>query len=41
MTENGYVIKPIGIVRSELTDLAEAPMQGIEGGYEAWLELSP
>lgn len=40
MTENNFVIKPIGIVRSELTDLAEAPMQGTEGGYEAWLEVS-
>ena len=41
MTEHGYTIKPIGIIRSELTELADAPMQGTEGGYEAWLELSP
>jgi tRNA (Thr-GGU) A37 N-methylase len=41
MTKNRYVIQPIGIIRSELTDLAKAPMQGIEGGYEAWLEVSP
>lgn len=41
MTENSYVIDPIGTIRSELTDLEEAPMQGSEGGYEAWLELSP
>lgn len=41
MTKNSYMIEPIGIIRSELTDLAEAPMQGYEGGYEAWLELSP
>jgi len=41
MTENSFVIEPIGFIRSELTDLAQAPMQGIEGGYEAWLELSP
>lgn len=40
MSENRYVIEPIGSVRSELTDLAEAPMQGIGSGYEAWLELS-
>jgi len=40
MTKNRYVIEPIGIIRSKLTDLADAPMQGIEGGYEAWLELS-
>ena len=41
MTSNRYEIKPIGMIRSELTDLAEAPMQGSEGGPEAWLELSP
>jgi len=41
MTENSYRIEPIGIIRSELTDLADAPMQGTEGGYEAWLEISP
>ncbi len=40
MTKNRYVIEPIGIIRSKLTDLANAPMQGTEGGYEAWLELS-
>ena len=40
MTENSYVIEPIGIIRSELTDLADAPLQGTEGGYEAWLEIS-
>ena len=41
MTKNSYMIEPIGIIRSELTDLAKAPMQGSEGGYEAWLEVSP
>ena len=41
MTVNNFVIDPIGIVHSELTDLAEAPKQGTEGGYEAWLEISP
>jgi len=41
MTENNFVIEPIGIIRSELTDLANAPMQGTEGGFEAWLEISP
>lgn len=40
MAKNKYGIEPIGIVRSELTDLADAPMQGSEGGYEAWLEVS-
>jgi tRNA-Thr(GGU) m(6)t(6)A37 methyltransferase TsaA len=34
-------LKPIGIVRSPLTDPATAPKQGDEGGPEAWLELEP
>ncbi len=41
MTKNSYMIEPIGLIHSELTDLAQAPMQGSEGGYEAWLEVSP
>lgn len=41
MTENNYRIEPIGTIRSELSNLADAPMQGTEGGYEAWLEISP
>jgi tRNA-Thr(GGU) m(6)t(6)A37 methyltransferase TsaA len=36
-----YTIEPIGFVRSELTRLEEAPMQGDEGAPEAWLELTP
>src|SRR5690606_26080982 len=36
-----YEIHPIGVIRSELVDLASAPKQGDEGGYEAWLELIP
>lgn len=40
MTENSYIIEPVGTIRSELTDLADAPKQGTEGGYEAWLEIS-
>jgi len=34
-------IEPIGIVRSPLTRLEDAPMQGDEGAPEAWLELTP
>ncbi|MBC8170345.1 MAG: tRNA (N6-threonylcarbamoyladenosine(37)-N6)-methyltransferase TrmO [Anaerolineae bacterium] len=41
MTANRYVLEPIGVIRSELTRLADAPRQGDEGGYEAWLELTP
>jgi tRNA-Thr(GGU) m(6)t(6)A37 methyltransferase TsaA len=35
-----YTIEPIGVIRSELTSLEEAPMQGDEGAPEAWLELT-
>jgi len=35
-----YTIEPIGFVRSELTRLEDAPMQGDEGAPEAWLELT-
>lgn len=41
MTENKYVMEPIGVIHSELTSLADAPRQGDEGGYEAWLEIYP
>jgi tRNA-Thr(GGU) m(6)t(6)A37 methyltransferase TsaA len=34
-----YELRPIGTVRSMLTDPAIAPKQGDEGGAEAWLEL--
>jgi tRNA-Thr(GGU) m(6)t(6)A37 methyltransferase TsaA len=32
---------PIGVVSSPLTDRAEAPRQGFEGGPDAWLVLDP
>lgn len=41
MTEGRYVLEPIGTVRSALIHPADAPRQGDEGGYEAWLELEP
>ena len=45
MTDDNFVIEPIGIVRSELVNRADAPMQGYQGGYQggydAWLELNP
>jgi tRNA-Thr(GGU) m(6)t(6)A37 methyltransferase TsaA len=40
MSANGYIIEPIGYVRSALTRLEDAPMQGEEGAPAAWLELS-
>jgi len=36
-----YMVEPIGVVRSALSRLEDAPMQGDEGGPEAWLELAP
>jgi tRNA-Thr(GGU) m(6)t(6)A37 methyltransferase TsaA len=36
-----FTIKAIGVVRSKLTDLDDAPMQGDEGAPEAWLEVMP
>jgi tRNA-Thr(GGU) m(6)t(6)A37 methyltransferase TsaA len=34
-------LSPIGFVRSSLTELADAPMQGDEGAPDAWIELPP
>lgn len=36
-----FALKPIGLIRSELTRLELAPRQGDEGAPEAWLELYP
>ena len=36
-----YTLEPIGVVRSQLRRLEDAPMQGDEGAPEAWLELTP
>ncbi|HET6597377.1 MAG TPA: tRNA (N6-threonylcarbamoyladenosine(37)-N6)-methyltransferase TrmO [Anaerolineales bacterium] len=41
MKSSPYTIEPIGFVRSELTRLEDAPMQGDEGAPEAWLEFTP
>ena len=40
MSDTSYTIKPIGIIRSELTRLEDAPLQGEEGAPDAWLELT-
>lgn len=37
----GYVIRPIGVVRSALRTAADAPNQAAEGAPEAVLELDP
>jgi tRNA-Thr(GGU) m(6)t(6)A37 methyltransferase TsaA len=32
-------LRPVGVIRSALTELSEAPMQGSEGAPDAWLEV--
>ena len=36
-----YGLRPIGFVRSELTERSKAPRQGFEGAPDAWIEISP
>jgi tRNA (Thr-GGU) A37 N-methylase len=38
---DGYVLKPIGVVRSPLRDRVDAPRQGSEGAPDAWIFLEP
>ena len=40
MVEHTYSVEPIGVVRSELSQLDAAPLQGDEGAPEAWLEFA-
>jgi tRNA-Thr(GGU) m(6)t(6)A37 methyltransferase TsaA len=35
------LLRPVGVVRSELRDREVAPMQGDEGAPDAWIELRP
>jgi len=37
----GYLLRPIGVVRSPLTTREEAPRQGSEGAPEARVEIDP
>lgn len=41
MSTTDYVIKPIGVVCSKLTDRETAPKQGSEGAPDAWIEIHP
>ena len=36
-----FMLRPIGRLRSELRDLADAPRQGNEGAPDAWLVIEP
>ncbi len=40
INESRYTFHPIGVVRSALTRLEVAPLQGDEGGPQAWLEIT-
>jgi tRNA-Thr(GGU) m(6)t(6)A37 methyltransferase TsaA len=41
MADADLSLRPIGRVESPLSDPAEAPKQGVEGGPDAWLVLEP
>ena len=41
MAPAGFLMSPIGIIRSELSNRESAPYQGNEGAPEAWLEIDP
>jgi tRNA-Thr(GGU) m(6)t(6)A37 methyltransferase TsaA len=41
VTDEPYVLRPIGAVSSPLLDPSAAPKQGVEGAPEAWLEFDP
>lgn len=36
-----FLVRPIGQVRSSLTELSQCPNQGSEGAPEAWIEIDP
>jgi tRNA-Thr(GGU) m(6)t(6)A37 methyltransferase TsaA len=40
-TKEEYAVRPIGVIRSALRELSEAPRQGSEGAPEAWLDVLP
>ena len=41
MADDGYVLKPIGVVRSPLLRREDAPRQGSEGAPDACIVLEP
>jgi len=41
MSESRLIVKPIGRVRSVLTERSTAPRQGDEGAPDAWIEIEP
>ncbi len=41
MPDRSFQACPIGVVRSSLTSLRDAPKQGAEGAPDAWIALEP
>ena len=41
VSDSANLLRPIGVIRSELKDRKNAPRQGSEGGPDAWLEVYP
>jgi len=41
VADDGYVLRPIGVVRSTLARREDAPRQGSEGAPDAWILLEP
>lgn len=37
----GFLLRPVGVIRSEIKARADAPKQGSEGGPDVWLEVYP
>lgn len=40
MSDNEFTVRPVGHVESVLKDVDDAPLQGDEGGAEAWIRLA-
>jgi tRNA-Thr(GGU) m(6)t(6)A37 methyltransferase TsaA len=40
-TPTGLLLRPVGVIRSEITSRADAPKQGSEGAPDVWLEVHP
>ena len=41
MADDGYLVEPIGVVRSPLHRRKDAPRQGSEGAPDAWIIVEP
>jgi len=37
----GFVLRPVGVIRSDIKGRADAPKQGSEGAPDVWLEVYP